>query len=220
MTDETPHPDSGDVLPVAGRDELLARLLEVEPLDELTRRRLVSTAARSSGTAKYARRLLAAAAVVVLVVVGAGVFVALRGTGSDQSAAGRRAELTTPGDASQSADASAPAAASGAASGAVSKAEPAELGDFGELTVAANRDGVLAAAAAPSTPTGTALGPAGRQLANLACAVRGLPAGTTVALGTGTLDATRVVVVVTETPGGLRVVSTVDTGTCRVRPLP
>jgi hypothetical protein len=114
-----------------------------------------------------------------------------------------------------------------AASPAPSRA-PAELGDFGELSVAANRQRLFSAIGGTSlggTADASAASPsvggeaAAHELANLGCTVRGLASGTTVALATGTLDATRVIVVVTDTGGGNRIVNTVDTGTCRAHPL-
>jgi hypothetical protein len=209
MPDDTalPGPDA--------RDDVLARALAVDPLDDVTRRRLVATAIRSTGTARRARMLVAAAAVVLVAVVGAGAFVAIRGTGSDEVEAQRREALGPP-------QRPAAGAESGAAGAAPTAA--AELGDFGELTVAANRQrlftaiGTTKATAAPDAPAAAGES-AAHKLANLDCTVRGLPSGTTAALATGTLDATRVIVVVTDTTGGNRIVSTVDTGTCRVRPL-
>jgi hypothetical protein len=114
---------------------------------------------------------------------------------------------------------------------AAAQAAPIALGDVGELAVAANRERLVTAAADAATTSGAAdarpsgaqaqVGqPAASKLAGLDCTVQGLPSGTVTALGTGTLDATAVIVVVTTTPGGTRVISTVDTGTCRVRPLP
>jgi hypothetical protein len=213
-------PDDTDAPSPAARDDVLARALAVDPLDDVTRRRLVTTAIRSTGTARRARMLVAAAAVVLVAVVSAGAVVAIRGNGSDQVEAQRREALgALPRPAAD--------AASGAASvgPATPTAAPAELGDFGELTVAANRQRLFTAI---GTTKGTASADASssvggesaaRKLANLDCTVRGLPSGTTVALATGTVDATRVIVVVTDTTGGNRIVSTVDTGTCRIRPL-
>ena len=69
------------------RDERLGRLLEVEPLDELARRRLVSTAMRASARRKTGSpcsrsRFAAAASVVVIVVAGGIGYLALRGNDS------------------------------------------------------------------------------------------------------------------------------------------
>ncbi len=75
-----PEPDPAD----DARDERVAALLAVDPLDDVTRRRLVSTAIRSTGTARHARRLIGAAAAVVVLVVGAGVVVAV-GNGDDST---------------------------------------------------------------------------------------------------------------------------------------
>jgi hypothetical protein len=211
-------PDDTGAPGPAARDDALARALAVDPLDDVTRRRLVTTAIRSTSTARRARMLVAAAAVVLVAVLGAGVVVAIRGTGSDQLEAERRASLGAPARPAAGAESGA------AGDGPATPTAAAELGDFGELTVAANRQRLFTAI---GTAKGTASADvsavagesAARKLANLDCTVRGLPSGTTVALATGALDATRVIVVVTDTSSGNRIVSTVDTGTCRVRPL-
>ena len=118
-----PEPDPAD----DARDERVAALLAVDPLDDVTRRRLVSTAIRSTGTARHARRLIGAAAAVVLLVVGAGVVVAV-GNGDDSttsSAARDQTALAPQADASRN---------------LTVESDARGVGDFGDLAVAANVD--------------------------------------------------------------------------------
>src|SRR3954470_13109957 len=83
------------------RDERLGRLLEVEPLDDVARRRLVSTAMRSAAApaptrsgVRGARRLGAVASVVVVLVAGVS-YLALRGDDGTAPSAGSRSPRAT-----------------------------------------------------------------------------------------------------------------------------
>jgi hypothetical protein len=120
------------------RDEGLAALLAVEPLDQLTRRRLVTTAVRAA-PARPRWRLAAAAAAVILVAAGTVVAV----TGSDGPSPARRAGAPTVTPR--------PPAGSPPISASTAAAAPVELGDFGDLAIAANLTRLRAAAAGAAT---------------------------------------------------------------------
>ena len=126
----------------------MAALLAVEPLDDVTRRRLVNTAIRSTGTARHARRLIGAAAAVVVLVVGAGVVVAV-GSGND----------STTSSAARDKAASLLPQADGAR-GLTVESDARGVGDFGDLGVAANVDRLRRAFdAAGAVPTGDSARP-------------------------------------------------------------
>jgi hypothetical protein len=128
MTDEARRPPAGDA-----RDDEVASLLAVPALDEVTRRRLVSTAVRDAREPGRARWLGAAAAVVVLAVVA----VALTRVGGDGAPqAGRSAATTRP---------SSPFGGGATPEAAGTAAPDADLGD---VSTAAGRRGARAAAAA------------------------------------------------------------------------
>jgi anti-sigma factor RsiW len=83
-----------DDLPPDDRDDELASLLEVPPLDDVTRERLVTRALDDAGPRRSARRLTrllvpAAAALVALVLVGVGVFVLVNRDGDNAGTAAR-----------------------------------------------------------------------------------------------------------------------------------
>jgi hypothetical protein len=222
-----PEPDTAD----DARDARVAALLAVDPLDDVTRRRLVSTAIRSTGTARHARRLIGAAAAVVVLIVGAGVVVAV-GNGDDSttsSAARDKAASLAP-----QADASRNFAVESDARG---------VGDFGDLAVAANVDrlrrafdsasvgaGSKSGAAAASAPT--AEGGSGNDLSTaessdslvarlraLSCAATGLPPGTVVAVASGTLGGKPVIVVDLVSSSGSHSFHAIAVDTCAVTPL-
>jgi hypothetical protein len=217
--DETPAPDAATA---DDRDERIAALLAVEPLDDVTRRRLVSTAIRSTGSARQARRLIAAAAVVVTLVVGAGVVVALGGSdGNDTAPSAARDKaraIVTPGGENQySIEAGAP-----------------DLGDFGDLAVAANVDRLRTAfAAADTSSSPSAASAAGdsatrsptrsdaleSRLRALGCSPPTLPAGTVVGLASGTLGGYPVIVVDLQSSGGTHSFHAIETDTCKVHRL-
>lgn len=220
------------------RDERLGRLLEVEPLDELTRRRLVTKAMRASAPPARSR-LVAAAAVVAIVVAGGIGYLALRGndstapsaspvqpaaTAAGGSSSSKAAPIT--GGASESnnngAETTAPTAA-----GAV--AAPRDLGDFGDLDDATNV-GRLRASTGSSFSASTQ-GQSGTQdktasdgaslvaqLRALSCADE-LPDGTILAIGTGHFGTRDAIVVETSLPDGTTSLDAVVAQPCKVRPL-
>ena len=211
------------------RDEGLGRLLDVEPLDELTRRRLVTTAVRASAPPSRSRRWVAAAVVVVVLAVGGGVALFVGG-GDDTSAPTALNDLgksatpnTTPPNASLNDQSSASEQAPPSA-GATST-PPAYAGDVGDLAVAANLAVARAKLSSPAVaadsrgPSESRLGrDLAADLAALPCADE-LPAGAVVALATGTFGTRPALVVVTDLPDGSRSVDAVVAEPCEVRPL-
>jgi hypothetical protein len=219
MPDDETFPDE----PSDDRDERVAAFLAVEPLDDVTRRRLVNTAIRSTGTARQARRLIAAAAAVVVLVVGAGVVVAVGG-GDDS---------TTPSAARDKTESAIPAA--GATALPIS-ADARDIGDFGDLDVAANVDRLRRAfdsnenfstSGRASTPLGadTAQGSAESsdalvtRLRALGCSPSALPAGTIVGLASGVLGGKPVIVVDLQSAANAHSFHAIETETCKVHRL-
>jgi hypothetical protein len=229
------------------RDERIARLLEVEPLDEVTRRRLVSTAVRASappmrrsGTepARVSRRLVAAAAIVgVAVVAGLGYLVSRDGDSTSPTASRDQSAPTAPAEAATGSATGASSAAPNAAPESLNQKSqqgsfdatavpaPRDAGDFGDLRTAENLDrlrSALAGSETASTVEGTP--PSDRvtsllaQLGEKACASE-LPAGTVIAVGTGRFGTRDAIVVQTELADGTRSVDAVVADPCTVRPL-
>jgi hypothetical protein len=217
------------------RDERLGRLLEVEPLDELSRRRLVATAMQASAPPARSRlagmarsRLAAAAAVVAIVVVGGFSYLALRGSDSTApSASPVRPAPSTLAD--QSAKSAAPQSGTGEreqsnadSSATAGAAAPRAIGDFGDLRVAANLDRLRAATGASafsSTTGGEADGtPLVTRLRALPCTGE-LPEGTIIAIGTGRFGTRDAIVVETSLPEGTPSLDAVVAHPCEVRPL-
>ena len=211
------------------RDERLGAWLEVEPLDEITRRRLVSTALASTSTAStgvassrpyYAARWIAVAASIVVVLVAAVALLTAPGGNDEQRASTPvRSPAAEPKSAGAAADSAAPQAAA-PASGATASVD---VGDFGDLDVPANLGllrTALEAATVTSGATTTPSGAAGRYapLDALPCRDQ-LPSGTVTASATGTLDGRRAVVVLTTLPDGNRSIDAVLASPCEVRPL-
>lgn len=203
------------------RDERLGAWLEVAPLDEVTRRRLVSTAVAAAAPDRRtpshtARWIAAAAAIVASLVVGLALLTAPGG--HDEPRASTPAGTPAPSERSGAAAAPAAGLADSAQPGA-SAAPPVEVGDFGDLSVADNLARLRAALESASTPGSSASGgAASSELAALPCR-RQLPSGTITALGTGTLDGRHAVVVLTTLPGGNRSVDALLGAPCEVRPL-
>jgi hypothetical protein len=204
------------------RDERIAEWLAPEPLDEVTRRRLIGTAMRErerepaaspSAPSRAWRWIATAAAIVVVLVAGLAVFTA---QGGNQQAAlndaGKKRE-----DTSSLTERASPRAAS---------APPVDVGDFGDLSDPANLDRLRTtlekARAGPESPAAVAdAGSAftsSAALSTLACRDQ-LPAGTVTAVGSGTLDGRRAVVVLTDLGGGDRSIDAVLDDPCEVRPL-
>jgi len=200
------------------RDERIATWLEPEPLDELTRRRLVAGAmqassreAPSSGGSRRAWRWIATAAVIVVVLVGAlAVFTAQSGNESQLSDARKQ-----PGQSRDQTQQSSPAL--GAAS------SPIDVGGFGNLDVPANLRRLRTALAHPRRAAvvpsnGGEAGSPSNELSTAACRDQ-LPAGTIIAVGSGTLDGRRALVVLTDRGDGSRSIDAVVADPCEVRPL-
>jgi hypothetical protein len=146
MNDDLPPDEPNSEATGNGRDEHVAALLDVPPLDDVTRRRLVAGAlAEAEPRRARTRRVLfpAAAALVVLVLVGVGAFVlATRGGDGGDGTAARTttaAPETQPG-APQAGEADA------------SHAGIPDLGDLGDLTDQSElRRSLASARRAPAT---------------------------------------------------------------------
>jgi hypothetical protein len=217
-------PDDHDLEePEPDRDERVAAVLAVEPLDELTRRRLVTTAVRSGTTARRSRALLVAAALVGLLVVGAGVVVALRN--DDRTAPSAARDKLAPAD-------------RGGVSARASTAR--DLGSFGNLeqsselerlrratgTLAENaplpaagssRSDASAASSAPVDGRGRVDALVAR-LGALACA-QDLPPGTVTGLATGDYAGKDAIVVATRGVDGTLALDAVVARPCSVHRL-
>jgi hypothetical protein len=173
MNDDLPPDEPNTEAAGDGRDEHVAALLEVPPLDDVTRRRLVAGAlAEAEPRRARTRRVLfpAAAALVVLVLVGVGAFVlATRGgNGGDGTAA--RTTTAAPGT-----QPGAPQAGEADAS----QAGIPDLGDLGDLTDQSElRRSLASARRAPATAQRAAAPPC------LDRAVTGSPAPEAFATGT------------------------------------
>ncbi|MET0627179.1 MAG: hypothetical protein ABW033_01825 [Acidimicrobiia bacterium] len=221
------------------RDDELAARLDVEPLDDLTRRRLVSRAMAESATdgaaAAHGRdramltRLVAAAAVLLVLAVGVVGLLTTTDGGNDTTVAGRKADQAaraTPQAGSGSvADQGASAAAEVAPSAdattrgsttPATSALGADLGDVGDLSTAAARRRLLddidaATLAAPVTAdAATAFGFAPCPPLNVSSLI---------ASGTATFDGRPATVVVNERADGSRRVRLLLRDPCEVRQL-
>jgi hypothetical protein len=208
------------------RDEELGARLGVPALDDVTRHRLVSTAMRTSRPARTGRWLAAAAAVLVLVIAVAVVVVVAPGSNDDrQAATPARTPARTPSAAPLPPGPNAAAVPAPAAEPVSGSA--VDIGDFGDLSRSANlvrlrRTLAPATGSAPSAPTAGAASARSVALLNT-LATRpcrtDLPAGPITAVGTGTLDHRRAIIVVITSPNGTRVVNAVLGNPCAVRPL-
>jgi hypothetical protein len=215
------------------RDERIRAALEVEPLDDVTRRRLVSTALAATAddssasvtTTKSlaARWIAAAAAIVVVLVVAFALITAPGGNDEQQASTPPRSPVAEQKAAGDTASSSAPQAGTPSAGSAFSPAA-VNVGDFGDLNVPANlarlRTALEADRAAASANAASSLSPlsASTELDALPCRAD-LPAGTVKAVGTGTLDGRRAVVVLTTRPDGSRTIDAVLASPCQVRRL-
>ena len=205
------------------RDERVAGYLAVEPLDDVTRRRLVSTAlgstgGRSTGSARRARQLVAAAAIVFVAVAGAGLVVALQEGPQEEPES-----LTAQAEPRESEDAMADTPLGGSVP---------DVGEFGELTQQGTVDRLRAAlatvATSPVSPQdAAATDKAAEADGELSFSTRAgevgctpmLPNGVTIAGATGSYDGREVVVVQRESLKGTRVLLAVDIETCAVHRL-
>jgi len=190
-----------------GRDEDIARALRVEPLDDVTRRRMIRTAldrASGTGAAPARGRGLAivgvAASLLVGVVVGAVVVTRPEtpatptAAGSDQESASSKAAETQPLEAA-----------------AAVPAQP--LGDLGAFA------GVDELARAIDVRLQAGRSGAGEDAASAIAPCAGEPAGDLVlvsAAGTATLDGRPVVARVGPTPSGEIIVLVLDATDCAV----
>jgi hypothetical protein len=207
------------------RDERLGAWLEVEPLDEVTRRRLVSTALASTSTSStavassrpsHAARWIAVAASIVVVLVAAVALLTAPGGNDEQQAS---TPARTPELEQKSTGAAAPQAAAPISGYTAS----VDVGDFGDLDVPANLARLRTALEAATATSGSATTPSSSAdrfapLDAFPCRDQ-LPSGTTTASATGTLDGRRAVVVLTTLPDGNRSIDAVLASPCEVRPL-
>ncbi len=230
MTTPQRPPDADD-----GRDPRIAGLLEVEPLDEVTRARLVRTALagadepstghegvqdpeRSPERKALAAILSVAAALLVVLVVGLAVLVP---RGSDDPGP---TALDAPSDSAKRATPAAPflpdasaaptvqeAPAAGSESSALEvQPAPLALPSLGDLGDVSNETRLARAASARLA----------RPFDATTVTVKGCAAsagnafGTPVAAGTGTIDGRRAVVVVAEQPAGTTAVVAVRGRSC------
>lgn len=191
MTDDTRPTDDDE------RDERLAAFLEVPPLDDVTRKRLVRRALDESGGESqrpgHRSRLLAvAAAVLAVLVIGGGTALVLRDDGDDSTVASRTEDARGAAEA-DSADAPA----------------PTYVGDLGEISDPAVLRERLAAVSESPPPA------AGETEAVFddppSCRPAGF--GDPVQLGAGTYNGMPALVVVGSREGG-RVAVVVDASTC------
>ncbi len=214
---DDPRPDEDQ------RDPRLAALLAVEPLDELTRQRMVARALRATQRSRVpSRRALAVAASIVLVVAAVGGIMA-RPTGDDNPVALRTPSPATGRSAApEQADASTAASRAGGSREAATFGSGArDLGDYGDLGNPDNQTRLRRAADAAKARASDAGGESkatastrelGPQLsAANQCARVSEPV---LAVATGTFGARRAVVVVTA-----NAVVAVITDPCELRTL-
>jgi hypothetical protein len=195
--DEAPTDESDD------RDERIASLLEVPPLDEVTRRGLVTRALAGGDERRRprSRRLLvpAAAALVVLVLLSVGALVLVT-RGDDNGGTAARstpAEPQAPKDSGPAGEAAEP-----------SPAGISDLGDLGELSETTDLRRRVAEALRQAAPIERAAAPA-----CLDRALTGSPAPS--AYGTGSHGGRPVLVLVLPSRGDRMTVVLLDQETCR-----
>lgn len=198
MNDDLPPDESASEAADARRDEHVASLLEVPPLDDVTRQRLV-TRALTGAEQRRARvpRVLwpAAAALVVLILVGVGVFVLVNRSGDDGGTAAR----STP---------AAPDTRQSEPHAGEADASLADLGDLGDLTDEAELRRQLAVARRDPSPTERGAAPACLDRAAV-----GNPAPE--AFATGTHGGRPVLVLVLPSSGDSTTAVLLDLETCR-----
>jgi hypothetical protein len=215
MTDDHHAAEPGDL-----RDERVAERLRVEPLDEVTRARLVRTAmagapAASTWSART-RGLGIAAALVVVLAVG---FAVLARNGSDSGTTSTAARAPKAADSlERSRTATADELGEGLQFSIVAGVAP--LGDLGDVgSNGALRRAVLAtdafaklgepgetAAAVPSAASAAPQSDAALRVITTACDTGAIDRlGKLVAVGTGTADGAPVTVYVVERPNGAHV---------------
>jgi hypothetical protein len=205
------------------RDDGLAHQLQVEPLDEVTRRRLVATALRegappadaAASSGSRIGRLVAAASVAVILVAGGLVYLTQRDSEHGTTAARNNANQPASTASRKNADAS--------TLGESGSLPARDLGDAGDLHMKANLDRLRTRAGAATANESTTAArdadePLAGRLARQPCAAN-LPAGTIVAVGTARFGSRDAIVVVTDLPDGSRSLDAVVLAPCEVRPL-
>jgi hypothetical protein len=204
------RPDARDDLP----DGEVAAWLAVEPLDEVTRRRLVSTAVRETAAPKrrraHALRWIAAAAAIV--VLGAGTLAVVTAGGGSQESQTAAPALTPEREAAGLAPKSA----------ADATTAPVEVGDFGDLDDGDNLTRLRAALVSGTSTgapdrSGAVVGSGPTSLSQCAATI---PDATVVAQGSGTLDGRPATVVLVEHPDGSRSFEAIVSDPCEARHLP
>jgi len=213
MADEDPRvEDPGDE---DRRDERIAASLRVEPLDDVTRRRLVSRALDESRRPSHALRWIAVAAAIVVVLFGALALLTAPGGNDEQRA-------STPARGQDRAEAANPAlpAPSSPPFAAAAGAAPVDVGDLGDLSRPASldrlrgaREGTSADAAGSASSSKSTASPTAPPCRDQ------LPVGTVTAVGTGTLDGRTAIAVLTVLADGSQSVDAVFTDPCEVRHL-
>jgi len=200
------------------RDERVRAWLDVEPLDDLTRRRLVSTALDETAGRSHATRWIVVAAAIVVALFGVVALLTAPGGNDDQRASTppRTAGGQVASDATGSAGPKAPVPAPAPAAAAPGAA-PVDLGDLGDVShpdVLARLHAVAGeGVAANGAGSATSFGPSHRDVP---CRDQ-LPHGTVTAVGSGTLGGRAVVVVVTTLANGQPSIDAVFTDPCEVR---
>ena len=210
--------------PPDARDPRTAEWLAVEPLDELTRARLVRSALAESDAApgpdaspgrnRTARFLAVAAALLVVLVAGIAVLVPRSSNDSTPTAADvPAAKRATPEAAEAPAtDSSRSSGASGAT--AQADAAPTALSPLGDLGDVSTRALLRAAAGARRDPPF-----ADRTVVPPTCAVQaGRSLGTPIAAGTGTVNGKPATVILVQRPDGLSGAVAVVDRSCALGP--
>lgn len=200
------------------RDPQLARWLEVEPLDDLTRRRLVTRALHESGADSpkgsgrwrgRGRWLAVAAAVAVVLVVGLSLLATSGGDDGEQASPPAKSRAT----------ALAPESFAAALSAAP------DVGDYGNLDQPANRAALRKAlerplqAGAPAAAAPNARDAAGASAPSAPAGCARGAVGTILARGRGTLEGRPVTVVLLEGSNGARSIEALFDGACDGRRL-
>jgi hypothetical protein len=213
------------------RDPVVAGWLDVEPLDDLARRRLVSNALRETeatvaapparGPSRAWRWLGVAAAAVLVVVGGLALITANRGSNTKFNDAGAKLSQT---------EAASPAESASPAAGPTDS--PADFGDLDQPDnfAAARRalDAQVAASKAPAAPdtagdtagSNSTFGDRAAASSTLERCRDVVPDGTVLATGTGTLDGRRAALVLIGTTDGTRSLDAVLEDPCELRHLP
>jgi hypothetical protein len=209
------------VTPPEVRDDALARALDVEPLDELTRRRLVSGALAAAGQpdeapaggSVRARALGVAAAAVAFVVLGIAALTLPGGGGDDVALRDRTSRDQPAAAAPESAGAGAASTADASTASPKSSTGLPDLGRLGDVSRPRSRARVLAAA----EPLVEGVAPQRWSFTFQQCDDRTLDV---VATGLGTFDGHPAQIFVTRRADGTLRVSALDGTTCELRSLP